>query len=282
MELDFLYASAKAKLLAKLKRLKTLEGLAISDFGTRRRHGFLWQEWQVLAMAEVLGPAFVGTSNAFLAFKHGFEAKGTNAHELPMVLAALARDDEELRDAQYRLCKGWCEAYSGNLLVALPDTFGTTQFLRNAPSTMAQEWKGYRPDSKAPREAGDEIIAWLAHNGVDPLDHFVLFSDGLDVGIEGFTRHGDDIGEIHTHFKGRVGRAYGWGTNASNDFRGCDPRGEDLFDPLSLVCKVRSANGHPAVKLSDNYNKASGEAQEVARYWQVFGTEGVKGAPVQV
>ncbi|PTT74284.1 nicotinate phosphoribosyltransferase, partial [Pseudomonas sp. HMWF010] len=104
MELDFLYAGAKAKLLAKLKRLSSLEGLALSDFGTRRRHSFLWQEWVVLAMAQVLGERFVGTSNAFLAMKHGLDAKGTNAHELPMVLAALATDDVALKASQYALC----------------------------------------------------------------------------------------------------------------------------------------------------------------------------------
>ena len=79
-----------------------------------------------------------------------------------------------------------------------------------------------------------------------------------------------------------VGLAYGWGTNATNDFRDCDPRREDLLDPLSLVCKVAAAGGRPAVKLSDNYNKATGPAEEVARYRRVFGTEGVAGAPVEV
>lgn len=199
-----------------------------------------------------------------------------------MVLAALADDDEALRRSQYDLCKAWREEYSGNLLVALPDTFGTTQFLQGAPLVTAQDWKGYRPDSKKPAQAGDEIIDWLTKSGVDPRDRFVLFSDGLDVTIDGFKTHGEDIGQIHAYFEGRVGRAYGWGTNASNDFRGCDPQGGDLFDPLSLVCKVKSANGRPTVKLSDNFEKASGPADEVARYWQVFGTAGVKGAPVFV
>lgn len=282
MELDFLYACAKSKLLAKLKRLRGLDGLALSEFGTRRRHSFLWQEWVVLAMAEVLGEAFVGTSNAHLAFKHSLDAKGTNAHELPMVLAALARTDEELRSSQYELCRKWQEAYSGNLLVALPDTFGTTQFLKDAPDWLTMNWRGFRPDSKAPLEAGDEIVAWMQGRSVDPLHRFVLFSDGLDVHLDGFEPHGEDIGAIHAHFDGRIGRAYGWGTNATNDFRGCDPRGEALFDPLSLVCKVIAADGRPAVKLSDNYNKASGPAEEVARYRQVFGTEGVRGAPVHV
>lgn len=282
MELDFLYAGAKAKLLAKLKRLNGLDDLALSDFGTRRRHSFLWHEWVVLAMAQVLGDRFVGTSNAFLAMKHGLDAKGTNAHELPMVLAALATDDAALKASQYDLCQQWQDAYSGNLLVALPDTFGTTQFLKDAPTWMPLNWRGYRPDSKAPVEAGEEIIDWLRNYGVDPASRFVLFSDGLDVRIDGFEPHGEDIGEIHRHFEGRIGRAYGWGTNASNDFRGCDPRGGTLFDPISLVCKVTAAEGRPAVKLSDNFHKASGPPAEIARYRRVFGDEGVHGVPIQV
>lgn len=282
LELDFLYAGAKTKLIAKLRRLRALDGLVLSEFGTRRRHSFLWQEWVIRAMAEMLGDSFVGTSNAFFAFKYGIEAKGTNAHELPMVLAALAETDEDLAHAQHRLCLEWQDAYSGNLLIALPDTFGTTQFLKNAPDAIAKTWKGFRPDSKGAVDAGEEIIAWFKSHGVDPLQRFVLFSDGLDVAIDGFQPHGEDIGMLHEYFAGRVGRAYGWGTNATNDFRGLDPRGEALFDPLSLVCKVHSANGRPAVKLSDNYSKASGPPDEIQRYWRVFGHEGVRGAPVYV
>jgi len=40
------------------------------------------------------------------------------------------------------------------------------------------------------------------------------------------------------------------------------------------VCKVASANGRPAVKLSDNPVKATGDAREIARYLQVFGEAG--------
>ncbi len=43
------------------------------------------------------------------------EAVGTNAHELPMVVAALARNDEELAAAPYRVLKDWNRLYGGNL-----------------------------------------------------------------------------------------------------------------------------------------------------------------------
>ena len=70
-QLDILYARAKVKLYAKLERLAGLPDLNLTEFGTRRRHSFLWQEHCVLTAQEVLGEAFTGTSNAYLAIKHG-------------------------------------------------------------------------------------------------------------------------------------------------------------------------------------------------------------------
>src|ERR1700682_4450275 len=101
--LDILYARAKTKLWGKIERLRGNPDLAVRDFGTRRRHSLLWQEYVVNAMAANLGSAFSGTSNAFLAHKHDLEAIGTNAHEIPMALAALAPDDDAVRDSQYRV-----------------------------------------------------------------------------------------------------------------------------------------------------------------------------------
>jgi len=45
---------------------------------------------------------------------------------------------------------------------------------------------------------------------------------------------------------------------------------------------VTAANGRPAVKLSDNYLKASGPPEEIERYRAVFGTAGVENAPLVV
>lgn len=271
-ELDIFYARGKAKLWDKIEKLRGVEDLYIADFGTRRRHSFLWQEYVVQAMSAELGAQFTGTSNAYLAFKHDLEAIGTNAHELPMVLAALAKDDAALRQAQYRMLELWQQTYGGALLVMLPDTYGSTQFLRDAPDWVAG-WTGIRIDSKDPIEAGEEYIAWLQMRGADPKAKRILFSDGLDVGR---------ILELHAHFGGRVKDGYGWGTLLTNDFRGCHPRGLGDFDPISLVCKVIAADGRPAVKLSDNYLKATGPAEEVARYRAVFGSAGMANVPINV
>jgi nicotinate phosphoribosyltransferase len=295
--LDILYAQAKTKLWNKIERLRGVPDLHVADFGTRRRHSFLWQEYVVEAMAANLGSGFVGTSNAFLAHKHDLEAIGTNAHEIPMVLAALAPDDQALRTSQYRVLELWQGTYSGALRIMLPDTFGTTQFLRDAPDWTA-DWTGQRVDSKNPYVAGDEYIAWLKARGRDPRNKLLIASDALDI---------DDILGLHAYFGGvlpngatprdfrsaadfqdrskwipdrRIRLSAGWGTLLTNDFRGCDPAGDSGFDPISLICKVHTVEGRPAVKLSDNYAKALGPQSEIDRYRRVFGTAGLSNIPV--
>ncbi len=274
LELDILYARAKTRLWDKIERLRGVEGLRLSDFGTRRRHSFLWQEYAIGALRATLGEEFTGTSNTALAYKHNLEAIGTNAHELPMAMAALASrgTDEELRASQYNVLKLWQRSYGGALLIMLPDTFGTTQFLEGAPDWVA-DWTGQRVDSKDPTVAGDEYIEWLEDRGRDPRGKRLIASDGLDVG---------DILWLHRYFAGRIRFSAGWGTLLTNDFRDCHPRGDDTFDPLSLVCKLTSVEGIPTVKLSDNAHKATGPWDEVERYREVFGSERLVGAEVLV
>jgi nicotinate phosphoribosyltransferase len=261
--LDVLYARAKAKMWSKVERLQKLPNLRISDFGTRRRHSFLWQRWCVEALKEGIGPAFTGTSNVLLAMDNDLEALGTNAHELPMVLAALAETEAELRAAPYKVLQDWQRYYGGNLLIVLPDSFGTAAFLRDAPDWVA-DWTGFRPDSAPPIEGGEKILHWWRRHGKDPREKLLIFSDALDV---------DTIEATYKHFEGKVRMSFGWGTNLTNDFEGCAPEYNPGLNAISLVCKVSEANGRPAVKLSDNPRKATGEAKEVARYLRIFGEE---------
>jgi nicotinate phosphoribosyltransferase len=248
-------------------------------------------------MSDVLGKSFAGSSNTYLAYKHDLEAIGTNGHELPMALAAMANNEEDLRSAQYRLLELWQRTYQGELLILLPDTFGSTQFLENAPEWVAN-WTGQRMDSKDPYVAGDEYITWLEQHGRDPREKLLIASDALDV---------DQILGLHAYFAGtlrngvtpkdfrrasdftdeskwiprrRIRFSGGWGTFLTNDFRDCNPLGDEGFNPVSLVCKLSDVEGRPAVKLSDNYEKTLGPMAEVERYWRVFGTKGVADAPV--
>ncbi|MBP9047551.1 MAG: nicotinate phosphoribosyltransferase [Tabrizicola sp.] len=258
-ELQVLYARAMTRLWEKIERLKKIDGLKIADFGTRRRHGFLWQDWCVQAMQEGLGSKFIGTSNCRIAMRRDIEAIGTNAHELPMVYSALANSDEELRQAPYRVLADWHEEHEGNLRIILPDTYGTEGFLKNAPDWLAG-WTGIRIDSGDPAKGAETAIRWWKERGEDPTKKLVIFSDGLDV---------DTIETLYAQFNGRVKVSFGWGTMLTNDFRGLV--GGDALAPFSLVCKALSANGRPTVKLSDNPAKAMGPKDEIERYKRVFG-----------
>ena len=210
-------------------------------------------------MMEGLGESFVGTSNCLIAMRRDIEAIGTNAHELPMVYAALAQSDEALAQAPYDVLADWHEEHDGNLRVILPDTYGTAGFLNNAPDWLAG-WTGIRIDSGDPATAAEIAIDWWNARGEDPKDKLIIFSDGLDV---------DKIKQLHTQFSDRARVSFGWGTLLTNDFRGLVP--DDALAPFSLVCKAVSANGRPTVKLSDNPEKAMGPSAEIERYKRVFG-----------
>ena len=269
-ELQVLYARAMTRLWEKIEKLRQLPDLRIADFGTRRRHSFLWQDWAVQAMIEGLGDRFTGTSNCLIAMRRDIEAIGTNAHELPMVYAALANSDAELRSAPYDVLADWHEEHDGNLRIILPDTYGTEGFLAGAPDWLAG-WTGIRIDSGDPAAGAETAIRWWRARGEDPRQKLVIFSDGLDV---------DRIFDLHRQFHGRVKVSFGWGTLMTNDFRGLVPG--DRLAPFSLVCKAVAADGRPTVKLSDNPAKAMGPRDQVARYKRVFDVGTQKAAELVV
>ena len=263
-ELEVLYARAMTKLWEKIENLRHIDDLKIADFGTRRRHSFLWQDWAVQAMLEGLEEKFIGTSNCLIAMKRDIEAIGTNAHELPMIYSALAKNDEELANAPYQVLADWHEEHDGNLRIILPDTYGTEAFLKRAPDWLKQ-WTGIRIDSGDPVEGTEAAIAWWQNKGENPEDKLVIFSDGLDTSM---------IKYLHEKFNGRVKVSFGWGTNLTNDFR--DLVSDGSLDAFSLVCKPIKANDRSTVKLSDNLNKALGPSEEINRYKRVFGVKDQK------
>ena len=258
-ELEVLYARAMTKLWEKIENLRNIKDLKIADFGTRRRHSFLWQDWAVQAMLEGLENKFIGTSNCLIAMRRDIEAIGTNAHELPMIYSALAENDEELANAPYQVLADWHEEHDGNLRIILPDTYGTEAFLKRAPDWLKQ-WTGIRIDSGDPVEGAEAAIAWWQNKGENPKNKLVIFSDGLDTSA---------IRDLHQKFDGRVKVSFGWGTNLTNDFRGLVSDGS--LDAFSIVCKPIKANERSTVKLSDNLNKAMGPSEEINRYKRVFG-----------
>lgn len=283
-QLLVLYTRATDKLYRKFEQLKRHPGIKIIDFGTRRRHSFLWQQKVVEMAKEILGPnQFLGTSNTYMAFHHDLEPKGTNAHELPMVATAIADTPDEKRAAQYMVLEQWQLMYGQNLRICLPDTYGSTQFLEGAPDFVT-DWKGFRQDSGDPYQKCREIIDWWKFKGADAKKKLLIPSDGLDVPL---------ITGLHESFSSETNLSFGMGTLLTNDFIDCFPNLDDvvpkfglswreLFRAFSVVCKVVEVNGRPAVKLSDNIEKATGPADEVLKYKQIFGNKGLGSQEVLV
>jgi nicotinate phosphoribosyltransferase len=261
-EIERFYVIADNRLQNKLLEIKKHPGVKFADFGQRRRHSFLWQKHAVKQAVSILGSQFVGTSNTWMAFHFDLNPIGTNAHELPMVVTALADTDDEKRQAQYKVLKQWEHIYGQGLRIMLPDTYGSKQFFEGAPSWL-KEWRGQRQDSGDPLVEGDTYMRWLRNHGADPRERLSIFSDGLDV---------DSMRSIASHFNEQHLISFGWGTNFTNSMRDVLP-GNDDMRPFSVVCKVVSVNGRPCVKLSNDVTKATGPASEIAKYIEIFGEQ---------
>lgn len=229
----------------------TPSNVIVVEFGTRRRFSRDWQRAVVAHLRERIPQNLAGTSNVLLAKELGLKPIGTFAHELDMVYSGIYRD--VLRGSHQRVLEDWWNEYGEPLSVALTDTYTSDFFFEDMTAEQAQAWRGLRQDSGDPFAFADQAIAFYERHGVDPKTKTIIFSDGLDV---------EAILRIADHCRGRIGYAFGWGTNLTNDLG---------FPALSLVMKVTRAAGHGTVKLSDNLAKAQGTPEDVALFTKTFG-----------
>ena len=252
---EALFAEADKLLTQKIAYFKHFPDLLIAQFGLRRRFSALWEDHvteRLLTETNVI----TGVSNMFLADKNGVPAQGTNAHELPMAIVALSshRSPEAMRRAVYLVLELWQKLYSHKSLIMLDDAYGSDVFRRDLPREYLESFKGFRHDSGDPFAYGEAVIALYQRYGVNPKRKMIIFSDGLKPEL---------VVKLYKHFNGRIIVAFGMGTNLTNDM--------GLVKPLSLVMKIIEAAGKPAVKLSNNLNKATGPSEAIEYYKEVFG-----------
>jgi len=225
----------------------------ISDFGTRRRFSLAWHEEVISALKRELPQHFAGTSNVWLALKHGVTPLGTMAHEYMQACQALG---PRLRDAQVYAFDKWAQEYRGDLGIALSDTYGLDAFLRDFDMYFCKLFDGARHDSGDPFEWGERLIAHYRRNRVDPRSKTLIFSDQLSVPL---------AIEIARRFHGRAVTSFGIGTNLTNDIG---------FEPINIVIKMTECNGQPVAKVSDSPGKTvSKDARYLAYLRQVYGPE---------
>ena len=201
-------------------------GVCVSDFGTRRRHSFLWQEYAWRRCAALGEDRFTGTSNTALAYKHDLEAIGTNAHELPMALAAIARPPTTSSAPRSTACSSsGRRAMAGSCSSCCPTPSARRSFSRALPTG----WRTGPVSASTPRIPTSRATSTLRGcrrraRSPDEAPHRL-----------GRSRRRRNPRVCTTYFNGRIRFSAGWGTLLTNDFRGCHPRGEDTLEPLAGV-----------------------------------------------
>ena len=167
-----------------------------------------------------------------------------------MIISALKLQEgnDSLGDIQNWIQKEWNKAWGYALAISLPDTYGTEFCIDNYSDETVRNLKGFRADSMDPIAAINLYIERFKKAGVYPTTRMAIPSDGLDV---------PQMITISDAFEGKIHISHGLGTHLTNDVG---------LQTLSIVCKAASVNGLPCVKLSDNLEKATGEASAVKFY----------------
>ncbi|QPG75882.1 hypothetical protein FOA43_003268 [Brettanomyces nanus] len=248
--------------IAKKKALELCQhDCAFSEFGARRRRSL---ETQKVVMEGLIAGAkeagkehlLLGTSDVYFAKMFGLKPMGTIAHEWMMGIGAITQDYENAnKDAMDCWLRTVGNSHAG---LALTDTFGTDVFLRCFKPPYSDYYVGVRQDSGDPLKFA-ETIAHHYHD-VLKLPRFsksICFSDSLNVDkCIKYKQKADQVG---------MKCSFGIGTNLTNDFPDSKP--------MNIVIKIDSANGNPAIKISDNLGKNTGDPETVKRVKKLLGYE---------
>ncbi|HUK05467.1 MAG TPA: nicotinate phosphoribosyltransferase [Burkholderiales bacterium] len=249
-------AQGRARLQAKIAQVRALDPgfvFRISDYGTRRRFSRTWHDEVIATFKRDIPDRFAGTSNVWLAMKHGVTPLGTMAHEYMQACQSLG---PRLRDSQIFAFDVWAKEYRGDLGIAVSDTYGTDAFLRDFDMYFCKLFDGARHDSGDPLAWGERLIEHYRKNRVDPRTKTLIFSDQLTVPV---------AIDIARRFQGRALTSFGIGTNLTNDLG---------YEPINIVIKMTECNGQPVAKVSDVAGKTiSKDPGYLAYLRQVFGLE---------
>jgi len=271
-----------ARLFQDIATLKEIPEATFSEFGTRRSMSTQFQRMVNEILAAELPGQYLGTSNVLIAKEMGSaNPKGTNAHELRMIPTALHDEPQDIIDEMYEIDRKWAAHYP-ELAILLPDTYGTSFYLKNCPEDIIDTHVGMRFDSKDPMEAIPEYIDWLLEHGKDPMTKIGIPSDGLNA---------PKVADIAEAFHDKLGRlSFGIGTNLTNNTKGTWPREDEPHGPFgsfSVVIKpseVQRPDGTwvSCVKLSDNPTKAVWSPERIELFKKTFGSDGMQEHSVSV
>ncbi|CAI7606844.1 unnamed protein product [Penicillium manginii] len=259
-------------------------GCVFSEFGSRRRRDYHTHDLVMRGLSRAAAEGkkqgwkgvFSGTSNVHFAMKYDTNAVGTVAHEWYMTIAAITDD---YKNANELALQYWLGCFGEGVLgIALTDTFGTPAFLdafrkpistpKSDPApkhngevkTFAQVYTGVRQDSGDPTFFVKTVREFYDREGITDKK-VVVFSDSLDIEhcLE-YKTIAEEAGFTPT---------FGVGTFFTNDY--LNTTTQEKSKPLNIVIKIATANGRPAVKLSDNLGKNTGDHEKVLEVKKTLG-----------
>ncbi|KAK6948947.1 hypothetical protein Daesc_009019 [Daldinia eschscholtzii] len=290
MDTDWNYDGQEEKAYDKGMRLLEA-GCILSEFGTRRRRDYHTQALVFRGLVKASKEAekrgypgkLSGTSNVHLAMRFNLPPVGTVAHEWFMGIAAITNDYQIATEEALRR---WVGCFGEGVLgIALTDTFGTPEFLKafskpikylpdtpnippqdegtrstTSPRTYAEVYAGVRQDSGNPADFVKLMRDFYESQGIKDKKT-IVFSDSLDIDkcIE-YKRVSEEYGFQPT---------FGVGTYLTNDFVQLSTGKKSV--PMNIVIKLSSAAGNPAIKISDNVGKNTGDSAKVAEVKQLLG-----------
>ncbi|KAI8297520.1 Nicotinate phosphoribosyltransferase [Colletotrichum sp. SAR11_240] len=279
MDTDWSYEGQEEQAFDKGMRLLEA-GCTFSEFGTRRRRDYHTQALVFRGLVKAskegekkgLPGKLTGTSNVHLAMRFGIPPVGTVAHEWFMGIAAI---HDDYRAATELALRYWVGCFGGKLGIALTDTFGTQEFLRSFSQpvhaldgeddshfkkadgtlqTYAELFQGVRQDSGDPADYVKMLRQYYDSQGITEKKTMV-FSDSLDIDkCLQYKAISEAAGFTPT---------FGVGTFLTNDFKHLKTGTKSV--PLNIVIKLSSANGKPAIKISDNIGKNTGDKDTVQK-----------------
>ncbi|KAK1755018.1 putative nicotinate phosphoribosyltransferase [Echria macrotheca] len=300
---DWVYDGQEEKAFEKGMRLLEA-GCVFSEFGTRRRRDYHTQALVFRGLTKASKEAekrglpgkLSGTSNVHLAMRFDIPPVGTVAHEWFMGTAAIV--DNYTAATEEALCR-WVGCFGEGVLgIALTDTFGTPEFLKafskpvrylGEPTARSQQRKpsiadtfisaatswikehkphktyadvftGVRQDSGDPKTFVKLMRKFYDEQGIKEKK-VIVFSDSLNIErcLE-YKEVSEEAGFQPT---------FGVGTFFTNDF--VHTKTGRKSTPLNIVIKLSSAAGRPAIKISDNIGKNTGDRATVEKVKRELG-----------
>lgn len=220
----------------------------VAEFGTRRRHSYEVHKLVIESLKNYSEDVFVGTSNVHFSQRIGLKPVGTHSHEWFMFHGGFYG----FKIATKLALENWANVYSGDLGIALSDTYTTKIFFESFDKKLAKLFDGIRHDSGDPILFTQNVIKHYKNLKINPLTKSIIFSDSLNP---------DKVKYIADFCKEKIITSFGVGTNFTNDVG---------LSPLNIVIKMmeilpdEKEKWIPVIKISDEKNKLSGNSQVIS------------------